>query len=401
MLRRMPLFGLFVVLAGCGAATPLPVRSTSSTPAPPTVTLALVNATLIDGTGAPALPDAVLLVGGARIVAVGARSEVAIPAGVEILDLGGATMLPGFINAHVHDAFDAARLETWAFAGVTTVRDEGILSEASLEDLLALRDELGQDPRHARLVSAGYMLCPPGGYGSREVPSAKAAARIVDEELDAGVDLIKLTMEEGYASMHDLPLFSAEELKALVDATHARGALVSVHVCDARYVERLLDAGVDDLAHIQYDPVSDVLIQRIVDEGVYVVPTLTVLEAYGALPGAQSNLRRFAEAGVKLALGNDYTAIPQNGFDHFDLGMPMHEITRMHEAGLTPMQIIIAATQNAARVCGLEAELGTLEAGKFADVLVVEGDPLSDLEALTWVRLVLHSGAIIRDSAQP
>jgi imidazolonepropionase-like amidohydrolase len=107
-------------------------------------------------------------------------------------------------------------------------------------------------------------------------------------------------------------------------------------------------------------------------------------------------LGRFVQAGVKIALGNDYTFIPQNNFDHFDLGMPMHEITRMSEAGMTPMQIIVAATRNAAHVCGLEAELGTLEVGKLADILITNGDPLNDLSALTQVQIVIHGGEIIR-----
>jgi imidazolonepropionase-like amidohydrolase len=101
-------------------------------------------------------------------------------------------------------------------------------------------------------------------------------------------------------------------------------------------------------------------------------------------------------AGGQVALGNDYSSVPQNGFDHFDLGMPMHEITRMREAGMTPMQIVVAGTRTAARVCGLESDLGVLAEGKIADVLVVDGDPLSDLSALARVRLVVHDGVMIR-----
>jgi imidazolonepropionase-like amidohydrolase len=138
------------------------------------------------------------------------------------------------------------------------------------------------------------------------------------------------------------------------------------------------------------------LIEKIIDQDIYVVPTLTVFEAYGGLKGSSYNLGRFVKAGVKIALGNDYTFIPQNNFDHFDLGMPMHEINRMSEAGMTPMQIIVAATRNAAHVCGLEAELGTLQVGKLADILIINGDPLNDLSALTQVKMVIHSGEIIR-----
>jgi hypothetical protein len=126
------------------------------------------------------------------------------------------------------------------------------------------------------------------------------------------------------------------------------------------------------------------------------VPTLTVMEAYGSLAGSQDNLRRFVALGGRVALGNDYTDPPQNAFPHFELGMPMWEVRRMAEAGMTAMQVIVAATRNAAHVCGLEDRLGTLEPGKLADVLVVDGDPVRDLGALTQVRLVIHSGVVIR-----
>jgi imidazolonepropionase-like amidohydrolase len=241
------------------------------------------------------------------------------------------------------------------------------------------------------------MIGPRGGYGQKLVSTPKKLTQTVEDECEAGVDLIKLAMEDGYAQRQNLPLFTDEEVTAIVTEAHARGRRVSAHVTDAQFLPAVLDASVDDIAHIQWNPVSDALIAHLVEQDVYVVPTLTVLEAYGALSGAQSNLRRFVDAGVPIALGNDYTRIPQNNFDHFDLGMPMHEIQRMSEAGITPMQIIVAATHNAAHVCGLENDLGTLEAGKAADVLVVDGDPLQDLQALENVRLVIHNGVIIRD----
>ena len=105
-----------------------------------------------------------------------------------------------------------------------------------------------------------------------------------------------------------------------------------------------------------------------------------------------TNVGRFVKAGGKVALGTDYAGYAAE----FDLGMPVTEIGLMREAGMTPMQIIVAATQHAATVCGLGHELGTLEPGKIADVLVVNGDPLGDLAALTAVRLVIHNGVIIR-----
>jgi len=297
----------------------------------------------------------------------------------------------------VHDAYDEGRLEAWAQAGVTTVRDEGILSgDSQLSQLIALRNELASSPIYARLVSTGYMISAPGGYGMLEVTSPEDAKTQVIMELDTDVDMIKLAMESGYAGVTNLPLLSDEELSAIVATAHARGKLVTAHITDVKYLPQLLAAGVDDLAHIPSGFILKGQIQQLVEQDVYVVPTLTVFEAYGGLKGASYNLGKFVDAGVKIAMGNDYTLIPQNGFDHFDLGMPMHEITRMSEAGMTPMQFIVASTLNAAHVCGLEQDLGTLEVGKQADILVVSADPLQDLSALTQVKMVIHRGEIIR-----
>jgi len=380
---------LSIIISACANPTPTSI--------PTQATLVLTNGRLIDGSGADPIPNATLVIGGDRILAVGPASRVEIPSGVEVIDLGGATILPGFINAHVHDAYDESRLEAWAKAGVTTVRDEGIISGSNqLTHLIALRDQLATSPQYARLVSTGYMLSVPGGYGQLDVTSADDAREQVNMELDAGVNVIKLAMESGYAGVTNLPNFSAEELSAIVEAAHTRGRLVTAHITEVKFLEPLLIAGVDDLAHIPNDFVQESLIKQLVKQDVYVVPTLTVFEAYGGLKGSSYNLGKFVKAGAKIALGNDYTFVPQNSFDHFDLGMPMHEITRMSEAGMTPMQIIVAATLNAAHVCGLETELGTLDVGKLADILIVNGDPLNDLSALTQVKMVIHSGEIIR-----
>lgn len=375
----------------------------TSKTAPPDI-IVLVNGTLIDGSGSEPLPDSVLVIEGDLIKAVGARSKLSIPAGARTIDLSGAFILPGFINAHVHDAFDKNHLETWAKAGVTTVRDEGLLlTPLLLKNRLALRDQLASNPRFARLVSAGSMISPPDGYGQLFVDSPENARKKVQDEISAGVDLIKISMETGYAGRSGLPLLTDDELAAIVATAHEQGLLVSAHVTQARYLENLIDAGVDDMAHIPYDIVLEETIQRLVAEDIFVVPTLTVLEAYGSLAGASMNLRSFVEAGVPIALGNDYTSVPQNGFDHFDLGMPMHEIERMSQAGMSPMQIIVAATRHAAHVCGLESSLGTLEAGKVADILILSADPLQDLAALTQVHMLIHNGVVIfpEESADP
>ncbi len=358
-------------------------------------TLALVNGTLIDGTGAAPVTDAVLVIRAGQIAAVGTRATVKIPADATVIDVQGGTILPGFINAHVHDAFSVHNLETWAQAGVTTVRDEG-LHTGTVEARINQRNNVFTGPQYARLVSAGSMITVPGGYGSAFVTSSEDAARLTTALIDAGVDQIKLSMEDGYAGARNLPKLSTEELAAIVQAAHKRNVPVSAHVTMRQYLEIVLDAGVDDAAHMICDSLTDALIERMIKEDIPFVPTLTVLEAYGCLAGASHNLHNFVAAGGKVALGNDYTDIPQNAFDHFELGMPMHEIERMADAGLTPMQIIVAATKNAAEVCRLGKDLGTLETGKIADVLVVSGDPLQELHTLTDVQLVIHDGVIIR-----
>jgi len=360
--------------------------------------LVLVNGTLIDGTGAPAFSDAAVVIRDGLIVFAGPRTRVTISADADTVNVGGATILPGFIDAHVHGAYSATTLWAWAHAGVTTVRDEAVLQTgAVLRDLIAQRDTAWNGPVYARLVSAGWMITAPGGYGRLYVSTAAEARQRVTEELDDGADLIKVAVEDGTAGTTGLPVLSTEALQAAVAAAHARGRLVSGHVTDARFLQTVVDAGVDDAAHVTWDPVPDALFRQMIARRITMVPTLTVFEPFGALAQGQANLRRFLQLGGTVALGDDYAGLPASRNAHFVLGMPMPEILWMAEAGMTPMQIIVAATQNAARVCGLGAELGTLEAGKTADVLVVNGDPLSDLNALLNVRLVIHRGVVIRN----
>ena len=147
------------------------------------------------------------------------------------------------------------------------------------------------------------------------------------------------------------------------------------------------------VAHVPYDVVSEAAWQHMAAKGIYMTPTFTVYRNFEApVSICVDNLRNFVAQGGKVALGNDYGGGP----GEFELGIPMYEIEKMSEAGMTPMQIIVASTLNAAHVSGIEEQVGTLEPGKIADVLVVEGNPLQDLEALRNIRLVMHEGVIIR-----
>jgi imidazolonepropionase-like amidohydrolase len=150
---------------------------------------------------------------------------------------------------------------------------------------------------------------------------------------------------------------------------------------------------VDDVAHVPYDTIPDSDLRRMVTAGVYLVPTFTVFRNYGAnVDGCVENLRRFVAMGGKVALGNDYDGGP----GVFELGIPMYEIEMMAKAGMTPIQIVQAGTSNAASVVNLDDQIGTLTAGKAADILVVDGNPLQDVQALRSVRIVIHAGVEIR-----
>lgn len=395
-LKQALLASALILLAASACApsrTPPPTARPAASPE-----LVLFNGTLIDGTGATPIPDAVLVVGGGRILAVGPRGIVAIPEGVPAIDVQGGTILPGFINAHVHGGYNLDNLAAWAQAGVTTVRD---LGRGIVPPDFTAREQAAADPRYARLVAAGPFLTAPGGYptgvfGSPAVyvSSPDEARQAAEKLLDQGADVVKIAVESGQDFGEQLPMLDVPTIAAIVEAAHGRGTLVVAHVLVSSDLRRALDGGVDDIAHMVSDDLPDELIQRMVDRGVYWEPTLELWRGVGQGNDrrAIANLRRYVAAGGLVALGTDY-----DGYSTpFQLGMPTVEIEAMGEAGMTPMQIIVAATRNAAHVCNLDAEAGTLEVGKVADVLIVAGDPLEEIHALENVRWVVHNGVVIR-----
>jgi imidazolonepropionase-like amidohydrolase len=379
-----------------------PPEATAET-RPPSPLLALTNGTLIDGTGVEPVGDAVLLTEGSRIRAVGTAVTVTIPPAAEIIDVQGATILPGFFNAHVHQSTNAQTLAAWAQAGVTTVCDLASVTGVAQEwdqwliqaqrptpFLFHFRDVVRDHPQYARLVVAGPIVTVPGGYPipvwgaeiALTVSSPEDARRKVAALLAAGADIVKLSLEQG-------PQLSREEVAAIVAVAHEHGTQVIAHVGGASHLAVGVAGGIDAAAHMATTPISDDLIAQMVADDIIVVPTLAVLEVYSRHRTAIENLRRFVAAGGKVALGDDY------GNQGIELGMPVHEMELMQAAGMAPMQIIVAATQHGAQVCNVEEELGTLEAGKTADVLVVAGDPLQDIHALEQVQLVIRDGVVI------
>lgn len=361
-------------------------------------TIALINGNLIDGTGGPLLFQAVVIIEKGLIADFGYKNKIRIPADATIIDLKGSTLLPGFINAHVHHGYSNFNLNAWAKSGVTTVRD---LGGNPRNDLFAFRDAAIRDSQNARLVAAGPMVTVPKGYpmvpwGAPTgllVRSPDDARNKVSRLLDEGADVIKIALEGGKSFNRKIPRLSNKEAAAIVAVAHQRGTVVSAHVLVSGDLENALNAGVDDIAHMVWDELSDSLIERMIDEGVYWVPTLELWYAVNPSLGraASQNLSRFVKAGGKVALGTDF-----DGYDsEFDPGMPIREIRWMQAAGMTPMQIIIAATKNAACVCNLENKIGTVEKGKSADLLIVNGDPLADINVVLKKRMVINRGKII------
>lgn len=332
--------------------------------------VAFTGARLIDGSGAAPVADAVLLVQGGKIVAVGPASRVPIPAEAQRVDLSGRIVMPGLINAHGHAAQNtAATLAKFARYGVTTVVSLG----GENAQHVALRD--AQEPAaldRARLFVAGPV---------QEHQGAEAAVRGITQLRGMDVDFVKARVDHG--SMPEVAY------SALIREAHAQNLKVAVHMYTLEDTKGLVRAGVDVLAHdlstFIYETTPeffrDPFFLRDADPDV--VEQLTEPAAQrrmaagaqankAALAMAQRNLKTLHNAGVRVAMGTDSGSPARFAgyFEHLELQL-------MQEAGLTPMDIIVAATGDAAACMGLEG-LGTLAVGNWADFIVLAADPLED-----------------------
>lgn len=396
-------------------------NSTSSKTGPDSRPLVLINGFMIDGTGRDAVQNAVVVIRGDRIAAAGTSGSVEIPSDANIFDLKGAAILPGFINTHTHYVYDPRTLKAFARAGVTTVRDLQDSDPARMKkrSWFTRRDELAKDGFNSRLLAAGPMVTVPGGYpvymGLRSekallLDSPEEARQETQKLIDAGADTIKIAIERGkvYLVEKPLPTLSIAEVKAIVSAAHKNNIKVAAHITHSEDIPLFLEAGCDEIVHMVLDDqLSDDLIKQLVEADVYWGPTLELWSyvekapfVLAADPNFQSylpaiaNLKKFVKAGGKVVLGTDFGGLP--GGVKFQNGMPMIEIEAMLKAEMTPMQVILAATKNAAYIVNRENELGTLETGKIADILVVRGNPLDDINALANPLLVVHNGIVIR-----
>ena len=399
MLRLKVLLVFILILflcGGCSARDGSGVNDASGIASDATY---LINCRVIDGTGASPVENAVVAFEGGIITAVGTSESIPIPKGAKVIDLKDATVMPGFINAHVHDAYSENNLKTWLRAGVTTVRDES----PRVADFLAERDRLNEDLAHARIVSATPILTVPDGYGHVYFTSAATASKVVSEYIADGVDIVKISIEDNLAGRTwKMPTY--EMIKASVDTAHGSGYKVSAHISHERNLQWAIDAGVDDIAHMVVEPISQETAEQMVRKGIYWVPTLELWNGVSKIHGlkwidvAMENLSTFYKAGGKVALGTDFDGYSMT----FDTGFPITEVNLMRQAGMAPMDIIVASTKNAAHVCGLDSTLGTIEAGKIADLLVVNGDPLAENapfeDSFLSVRMVVHGGEIVVNS---
>ena len=382
---------LVVTLLIACSQSPTSNNSTSS------VIIAITNGFLFDGTGANPIPNSIIIIQNSTIQSVGTDSNVVIPIGAEIIDVQGAYILPGFMNTHVHDAYNEINLKEWAKNGVTTVRDVGDLVNAP-ENSFSIRDLLLMDNKNSRLVAAGPLVTTVGGYGNYPVTSPADAEQKVNYLIDLGADLIKIAIENNLQGQI-WPMLSMEEILMITQTTHNRNKKVAAHISRSMHLDMAIRCGVDDVVHMVVDNLPDSLITSMIQRDMYWVPTLELWKGVSLLHSvnwdiiARNNLQRYVQAGGKVAIGTDFGGyiVP------FDLGMPMTEIQLMQEAGMTPMQIIIAGTMHAAHVCNMDNILGTIAVGKIADIIIVENNPLLDLQTLSDVKIVIHNGEIIKN----
>ncbi len=338
-----------------------------STPAPP-ASFALVGVRVLDGSGGGVAHGRTVLVRAGRIEAVGGRDEVEPPAGVPLLSGDGLTVLPGFVDAHVHLDFHHPA-EVLA-GGVTAVRDLGW---------------------PAGRLAAGQILTVPGGYPTRAVWAPPGTARPLAHprdafqavaELDAaGATVVKVALDERVG-----PTLPAATLEAVVAAAATRGLSVTAHVAGVRQVEKALAAGVAELAHWPFTerPLPDALARRLA-AAITVVPTMHIEPTAARMAG----LAAFVAAGGRVVYGTDL------GNQGPPPGIDVTELHLMVEAGLGPAQAIGAATGSAAAHLRLRG-LGRVAPGAVADLVAVAGDPLADLAALDRVRLVSLGGRLVR-----
>jgi imidazolonepropionase-like amidohydrolase len=399
------------------------------------VTLLLANGRVVHGDPAVQPRVADVLIDGERIAAVGepgsleARAEAGAGAVGEVVDVSGATILPGLIDLHVHlvltgapgvpHEYSSRSLAEWILlatglaqrhlaAGVTTVRDLGGWEEV----VFPLRDAIDAGlVAGPRILAAGLVVTTTSGHGSwmgAHADDADGMRAAVEARVTAGANAIKIVATGGvHTPGSDLMAaqYTEAELRAGVDAAHAAGLTVGSHASNPAGITNAARAGVDSVEHgVLLDDASAV---AMADADTVFVPTLAATQLYEAhaahpsipdyvrekaavtVPAHRDNFPRAVRAGVTMATGTDA------GSTFVAHGVVAHEVELLVRFGVRPLDAIAAATRNAARMLHLDGEIGTVDPGRRADLLIVDGDPVADVSRLRDVRHVLRDGRFV------
>ena len=396
------------------------------------MTTAFVNGTVFVGDGR-ILEHATVLVEGERIVKVD-EGNISIPEEANSIPLDGRTLFPGFIDCHVHLCSDASKdpitalmsepppittLKAAQFArqtlmaGITSVRDMGGRDGIDLSIRDAIRSGLILGPR---MQASGKLICMTGGQAwpmGREADGPDEVRKAAREQIKAGADLVKLMATGGVLTPGVEPgseQYTEEELRAGVEEAHKAGRKTAAHAQGTKGVINALRAGIDSIEHGIF--LNEESISLMVKRNVPLLPTLSALykiESKGIEAGIPAfavektlrvktflleSVRMAREAGVRVALGTD-AGTPFNIH-----GENLGELKNLVELGYSNMQVLESGTRIAAQVLGLENELGTIEEGKLADLVVVEGNPLDDIAILLnekAIRLVMQNGVVVKE----
>ena len=411
-------------------------------PAAPPAEIAIHAGKVLDVRTGKYAADQIIWIEGERIKAIGSAAEMAgkIPAGAKTIDLSQSTVLPGLIDCHTHltmTPYDsglggvrisyprmaltgARNARVTLEAGFTTVRNVG----ASGYSDIALRDAINAgDVPGPRMLVSGPPLSITGGHGDTNflapqfgwsddgvADGVDGVQKKVREDIKYGADVIKFMATGGVLSEGDNPAlaqYSEEEMKSIVDTAHSLGRKVAAHAHGSGGIKLAVLAGVDSIEHGSYINDEDIALMK--EHGTYLVPTVyledwllenvnglgltpnMIQKANTVLPIAQQNLSHAFKSGVKVALGTDAAVYPH--------GLNAREFGKMVDMGLTPLQSIQAGTVNAADLLGWSDRVGTLEPGKFADIVAVDGDPMANVHVLEKVSFVMKGGAVVKNSA--
>ncbi len=378
-------------------------------------TTVLINAVLIDGTGKSPVKNATIVIVNDRFREIGSSQGYDIPEGARVIDVKGRYVLPGYIDAHFHmnypdfrdkplllnEAICAYRsvpfLEAHLMGGITTLLDAGAYHNVSLMAKLAWEEGY---IKGSRPVVVGERINGTGGHGVSRFDMAYEAdgpdefRKAVRKQLFDGADIVKI-----------LPPYSKEELAAAIEETHLHQKKVAVHsgIYNKQYqfVRWAAELDADIIMHAYALP--DDVIKMMGEKGIYCVPTMTIMmknqlgdrfvKDNKELHEYEIIFRKLKDAGVKMAVGTDalYEYMRENPGLYFD------EVERFVKNGYSPMEVIVAATKTGAEVLDIDDRLGTVEKGKIADLVVIDGDPLDDITNLRNVKMVIQAGKIMKD----